>query len=225
MSTIDPATPGAPPPRERLATTPVHRPGATGLAMFAGTIMVVLGVLSALAGISALLDDGLYVPVQGYLYSLDLTTWGWIHLILGVVVAAAGFGVRRAALGPCHRHSDSERELDCELPVPALLPVVVDTAHRTRRCRHLGPFGLPTAGGTQLRVSCSSDPPLFRPPLTDLRRATDECCAAPSCGARAVGAAGRTRSGRGGEPHRPRGRCPTGSVARCRPTRGSVDAG
>ena len=93
MSTIDPATPGAPPPRERLATTPVHRPWATGLALFAGTIMAVLGVLSALAGISALLDDGVYVPVQGYLYALDLTTWGWIHLILGVVVAAAGFGV------------------------------------------------------------------------------------------------------------------------------------
>ncbi|GAA4693812.1 hypothetical protein GCM10023215_34140 [Pseudonocardia yuanmonensis] len=93
MSTIDPAAPGAPPPRERLTTTPVHRPWATGLAMFAGTVMVVLGVLSALAGISALLDDGLYVAVQGYLYSLDLTTWGWIHLILGVVVAAAGFGV------------------------------------------------------------------------------------------------------------------------------------
>lgn len=93
MSTIDPATPGAPPPRERLATTPVPQPWATGLSLFAGVVMIVLGVLSALGGISALLDDGVFLTVQGYTYALGLTTWGWLHLILGVLVAAAGFGV------------------------------------------------------------------------------------------------------------------------------------
>ena len=29
-------------------------------------------------------------PPVGYLYALDLTTWGWIHLILGALIAAAG---------------------------------------------------------------------------------------------------------------------------------------
>ena len=39
----------------------------------------------------------MYVTTPQYVYSFDITGWGWIHLILGAVVAAAGVGVVRGA--------------------------------------------------------------------------------------------------------------------------------
>jgi hypothetical protein len=33
------------------------------------------------------------VATRNYVFQFDATTWGWIHLILGVVVALAGFAV------------------------------------------------------------------------------------------------------------------------------------
>ncbi|GEL21081.1 hypothetical protein PSU4_00350 [Pseudonocardia sulfidoxydans NBRC 16205] len=91
MSTTNPDPPS--PAGARPLPEPTRRPWATGLALFAGVVMLVTGVLAALAGIAALLDDDVYVGVQGYVYAFDLTGWGWIHLILGVLVAAAGAGV------------------------------------------------------------------------------------------------------------------------------------
>jgi hypothetical protein len=66
---------------------------ATGLIMFAGVVMMVAGVWHALAGVGALVNDEVYVATPGYIYSFDLTGWGWIHILLGIVVAAAGFVV------------------------------------------------------------------------------------------------------------------------------------
>jgi hypothetical protein len=64
-----------------------------GLVVFAGIMMVVAGVWHALAGIAALLNDDLYIATPDYVYSLDLTGWGWGHLVLGVLVAATGGAV------------------------------------------------------------------------------------------------------------------------------------
>jgi hypothetical protein len=55
--------------------------------------MVVAGVWHALAGIAALVNDTLYISTPDYLYSLDLTGWGWGHLVLGVLVAVTGAGI------------------------------------------------------------------------------------------------------------------------------------
>jgi hypothetical protein len=70
---------------------------ATGFAMFAGVLMIVSGLWGVLAGIAAILNDEVYVTTLRYSYSFDITGWGWIHLILGAVVAAAGVGVVRGA--------------------------------------------------------------------------------------------------------------------------------
>src|SRR5215208_1420475 len=66
---------------------------ATGLVLFAGVLMMVAGVWHALAGLGALVNDKVYVSTPGYIYSFDLTGWGWIHILLGILVAAAGFTV------------------------------------------------------------------------------------------------------------------------------------
>jgi hypothetical protein len=70
---------------------------ATGLASFAAILMVVNGVWAVLLGIAAVFRDEVYVEQGGYVYGFDLTAWGWLHIALGVVVAAAGLGVVRGA--------------------------------------------------------------------------------------------------------------------------------
>jgi hypothetical protein len=65
----------------------------TGLAVFAGVAPVVSGTLSVPLGISAIARDTLYRATPQYVYRFDLTAWGWIHLVVGVVLVATGFGV------------------------------------------------------------------------------------------------------------------------------------
>jgi hypothetical protein len=65
----------------------------TGLAVFAGAMMILGGIFEMVAGLVALFENKVYVAGARYLFAFDLTTWGWIHLLLGALVAAAGFGV------------------------------------------------------------------------------------------------------------------------------------
>jgi hypothetical protein len=64
-----------------------------GLVVFAGVMMIILGSFHVLEGLTAILKDQFFVSTSNYLISVDVTSWGWIHLIGGVVVALAGFFV------------------------------------------------------------------------------------------------------------------------------------
>ena len=66
---------------------------AIGGTAFAGVIMLLIGVFHAVAGLVALFDDDFYVLGANYTFELDVTGWGWIHLIGGVGVALAGLYV------------------------------------------------------------------------------------------------------------------------------------
>lgn len=74
------------PDRSRAA-----RGWAVGGLIFASVMMIMLGIWQVFIGIAALAEDDLFVVRDGYVYELDVTAWGWIHLILGAVVALAGF--------------------------------------------------------------------------------------------------------------------------------------
>jgi hypothetical protein len=63
---------------------------AVGGTVFAGVIMVLVGVFHLIAGFVAILDDQFYVVTRNYTYNLDVTGWGWIHLIAGALVVLAG---------------------------------------------------------------------------------------------------------------------------------------
>jgi hypothetical protein len=64
-----------------------------GLSLFAGILMIIVGVFNTVEGIVALFRNEVYVTTPQYVFAFDLTTWGWIQLILGLIVLAAGFGV------------------------------------------------------------------------------------------------------------------------------------
>jgi hypothetical protein len=65
----------------------------SGLTTFAGVMLVTLGILQILQGITAVAEDTLYVTTFNYVYSLDISSWGWIHMALGAVAVATGLGL------------------------------------------------------------------------------------------------------------------------------------
>ena len=64
-----------------------------GWVVFAGLMMIIMGVLEALEGLIAIIRDEYYVLTPQQIVVFDLTTWGWIALIWGIVVAIAGFSL------------------------------------------------------------------------------------------------------------------------------------
>jgi hypothetical protein len=66
---------------------------ATGFIVFAGVMMILAGGFQTLAGLVALFEDEFYVRTPNYLLEFDATSWGWIHLLLGLLVLFAGFAV------------------------------------------------------------------------------------------------------------------------------------
>jgi hypothetical protein len=64
-----------------------------GMTTFAGVMMIVAGVFNAIEGLVALFRNEVYVVGTEYVFAFDLTTWGWTYLLIGSVVAAAGFAV------------------------------------------------------------------------------------------------------------------------------------
>ena len=70
---------------------PRSNPWASGLSTFAGVIMITLGVFQALEGLAALFTNQIYVATPNFVFQVDVSTWGWIHVLLGVLVAVSGF--------------------------------------------------------------------------------------------------------------------------------------
>ena len=66
---------------------------AAGYAAFAGVMLVLVGFFQACAGLVAIIEDQFFVVGAEWTFKFDVTTWGWIHLILGIVVLASGFGI------------------------------------------------------------------------------------------------------------------------------------
>ncbi|HSG13762.1 MAG TPA: hypothetical protein VLA22_07825 [Gaiellaceae bacterium] len=64
---------------------------AIGGAIFAGVMMIMIGAFQSIAGLAAIVEDDLFVVGKDYIFELDTTAWGWVHLILGVVIVTAGF--------------------------------------------------------------------------------------------------------------------------------------
>lgn len=63
---------------------------AIGWTWFAAVMLWLIGVGHAIAGLSGIINSEFYVVGREYVFQFDTTAWGWIHLIAGVLVFAAG---------------------------------------------------------------------------------------------------------------------------------------
>lgn len=71
---------------------------AIGWTMFAALMMILTGFWWVIAGIVALVNDDFYVATRNYVFKFDATSWGWIHLIVGILVLLAGFALFSGAI-------------------------------------------------------------------------------------------------------------------------------
>ena len=62
-------------------------------AMFAAVMMLTLGVFQGIQGLVAIFNDDWYIKSAHYTFDLDITAWGWIHLILGILMIIAGWAL------------------------------------------------------------------------------------------------------------------------------------
>ena len=66
---------------------------AVGWSVFAAYMLMMIGAFHALAGFAAIVKDEFFVVGDEYAFELDATTWGWIHLIVGILVFLCGLGI------------------------------------------------------------------------------------------------------------------------------------
>ena len=64
--------------------------GWVGWVYFASFMLILGGVFQVIMGFTALIRDNFYVITANNLLAFDITTWGWIHLILGILMVTIG---------------------------------------------------------------------------------------------------------------------------------------
>jgi hypothetical protein len=79
------------------ATGPVSEQPSTmwaGWAFFAGVMMVIVGAFQLIKALTALFNQHyLLVTSSGLAVHVDISAWGWAHLVIGLVLIASGYGV------------------------------------------------------------------------------------------------------------------------------------
>jgi hypothetical protein len=60
---------------------------------FGGVLMTIVGAFAVIEGLLALLSPAFFVTGGGRVLALNLAGWGWLHLVLGVLVLVVGASV------------------------------------------------------------------------------------------------------------------------------------
>ena len=72
--------------------------GWTGWVVFAAVFMIIVGSLYTIQGLGAILrDEAYWLTLSGDVLIFDTTTWGWIHLVLGLAMIAVGAMLMRGS--------------------------------------------------------------------------------------------------------------------------------
>ncbi|MGW5421124.1 DUF7144 family membrane protein [Streptomyces sp. NPDC003943] len=75
-----------------------RRPFVTGWTVFAAVMMIFGGAMAIFEGIAAIAKDDLIVITRDYTFKMNTTGWGWIHLILGILIVLAGIALFSGAM-------------------------------------------------------------------------------------------------------------------------------
>jgi hypothetical protein len=80
-------------PRHQSAAPEEPGAWAQGLIVFAAVMMFVVGGFQAIVGLAAIFENEFYTVTPNYVLEFDVSVWGWIHLLLGLLVVFAGYGL------------------------------------------------------------------------------------------------------------------------------------
>lgn len=81
-----------------MATQTNTPTGWVGWAYFASFMMMLVGALQAIAGLTAIFKKEFFVVTEQSLLVFNFQTWGWISLLLGIVIFMAGLELLRGAM-------------------------------------------------------------------------------------------------------------------------------
>lgn len=65
----------------------------SGWVAFASIMLFMAGMFGIIDGLVALIHDEVFVVTEDTIVLLDLTAWGWVHLIVGSIVLVTGLAV------------------------------------------------------------------------------------------------------------------------------------
>ncbi|WP_431772077.1 DUF7144 family membrane protein [Streptomyces cucumeris] len=80
------------------AATPRTHGDVSGRFVFAAVMMIFGGLMTLFQGIAAVSNDQVFVATQNYIFQFDLSGWGWVHMVLGIVLVVAGLAVFTGAM-------------------------------------------------------------------------------------------------------------------------------
>ena len=63
----------------------------SGLITFAGVLALMVGVFNAISGIAAIAEDDRTEQAAEVLFGVDITVWGWVWLVIGLIQALTGY--------------------------------------------------------------------------------------------------------------------------------------
>ncbi len=59
----------------------------------AGVLLAMVGLFHIVQGLVELIDKDFYAVTANWAFRFNVTTWGWLHLIGGLIALLAGFGL------------------------------------------------------------------------------------------------------------------------------------
>jgi hypothetical protein len=71
---------------------------AIGFTAFAAFLMILVGIFHIIWGIAAIAEDEFFVVSPNYVFNLDVTGWGWVQLLAGIIVLLAGVSLFKGAV-------------------------------------------------------------------------------------------------------------------------------
>ena len=111
-----------------------------GIIITAAVVVLILaGVMHAMLGVVGLATNEFYLMTGRWMFQFDVTTWGWVHVLVGLIGAGTGaapllgaswariLGVVIAAVS-----------VIANITLASVLPAMGRHRHRVRRIRHLG---------------------------------------------------------------------------------------
>lgn len=81
-------------PTDRNRLTPMAGDTSMAFSLLAGLFLILSGSFHILLSLAALIGDNqdVMVPTR-YSFDMNLTAWGWVHLVTGVVAVVIGVGI------------------------------------------------------------------------------------------------------------------------------------
>lgn len=61
--------------------------------VFAASVLTLIGCFQVITGLAAIFGDEFFVVARNYTFDVDASVFGWIHLLVGILLVATGFGL------------------------------------------------------------------------------------------------------------------------------------